>query len=212
MTPTKDLKKEIAKISDKDRGSILKAVRKRFHGGAIWLSQRKSSRDYYMINLAFDKGRQESEREIAELKRKARLLDSMHAFAKNKDTGKVTDLYQDFIDYCLQWSKECDESALAVIHENVAKLKSEKAELLKENERLNMGLRVADDMVGKADRLIKMTMFEKFGNDRTFDKIQRAFGKSYNFSGDEYWRPEQKEFQDLKRDVLELLKPKEKVK
>ena len=47
-------------------------------------------------------------------------------------------------------------------------------------------------------------------SDNIFDKIQRAFGKSYNFSGDEYWRPEQREFQDLKRKVLELIREEEK--
>jgi len=43
-------------------------------------------------------------------------------------------------------------------------------------------------------------------NNKTFDKLVRLFGKSYNFSGEEYWNPDQEEYTKLKTRVEKLLK------
>jgi hypothetical protein len=43
-------------------------------------------------------------------------------------------------------------------------------------------------------------------NQKTFDKLVKLFGRSYNFSGEEYWLPEQKEYQKLKSGVEKLFK------
>lgn len=42
-------------------------------------------------------------------------------------------------------------------------------------------------------------------DNKTFDKLQRMFGKSYGFEGSEYWNPNQKEYKKLKEDIEQLL-------
>lgn len=42
-------------------------------------------------------------------------------------------------------------------------------------------------------------------NNKTFDKIQKAFGESYGFESDAYWRQSQEEFKELKNKVEKIL-------
>ena len=41
---------------------------------------------------------------------------------------------------------------------------------------------------------------------KTFDKLSRLFGKSYNFDDEMYWKPNQKGYKKLKSRVEKLLK------
>jgi len=45
-------------------------------------------------------------------------------------------------------------------------------------------------------------------NIHKFEKIHKAFLRSYNFDDETPWRPDQKQYKELKKDIEEILKGK----
>lgn len=101
--------------SDKIQKEVKKEIRKNY---CFWRSHAFNESEVEIIRVAVDKTLSITGKRIEDLKRKERLLHSFHIFVKDKE-GQITDLAKEFTDFLVEWSKECDDTALGVIHGNL---------------------------------------------------------------------------------------------